>query len=79
MNLPVPIGIGPGANHGIPQFEVAMAEMLKTNGYATAAIGKWHLGDADSSLPNNNGFDYFFLHKTRVIKQPSITYNAVFN
>lgn len=34
-----------------------LAEVLKSNGYKTGIFGKWHLGTADSSKPNNRGFD----------------------
>lgn len=33
---------------------------LKSNGYATALIGKWHLGDTPNFKPRDHGFDYFF-------------------
>lgn len=56
--LPVPVG--PGANHGLPRNEVTLAEMLKTAGYKTYIVGKWHLGDKDSSLPNAQGFDQYY-------------------
>jgi arylsulfatase A-like enzyme len=36
---------------------VTYAEVLKTNGYSTAFMGKWHLG-SDPYLPENQGFDY---------------------
>jgi arylsulfatase A-like enzyme len=39
--------------------EVTIAEVLKPRGYATACIGKWHLGMGDSA-PNRQGFDYFY-------------------
>ncbi len=58
MNLTVPIG--PGADHGIPQSEITIAQMLKSVGYRTGMVGKWHLGDRDTSLPNNKGFDSFY-------------------
>jgi arylsulfatase A len=58
MNLPN--AIGPGAKNGMPVDEVTIAEMLKTNGYKTHMIGKWHLGDKDSSLPVSQGFDSYF-------------------
>jgi len=58
MNLPVPLG--PGEKHGIPTSEVTIAQMLKTAGYKTGMVGKWHLGDRDSTLPNKKGFDYFY-------------------
>ncbi|PWJ41929.1 sulfatase family protein [Sediminitomix flava] len=37
-----------------------MAEMLQKRDYATALIGKWHLGYYDEYLPLNHGFDYFY-------------------
>jgi arylsulfatase A-like enzyme len=41
--------------------DVTVAELLKNAGYKTAIIGKWGLGEADSTgIPNNQGFDYWF-------------------
>ncbi len=37
-----------------------MAEMFKAAGYATAHIGKWHLGYTPETMPNAQGFDYSF-------------------
>jgi arylsulfatase A-like enzyme len=39
-----------------------MAEMFKAAGYATAHIGKWHLGYTPETMPNSQGFDYSFGH-----------------
>lgn len=50
----------PNSNGGIPKNEVTIAEQLKRAGYATACIGKWHLGHHAQFLPTNNGFDYYF-------------------
>jgi arylsulfatase A-like enzyme len=47
---------------GLPGTEYTMAEMFKDAGYATAHIGKWHLGDAPEMTPNANGFDHSFGH-----------------
>lgn len=45
----------------IPDAEVTIAEMLKPNGYATAAVGKWGLGHfGTTGDPNRQGFDRFF-------------------
>jgi arylsulfatase A-like enzyme len=33
---------------------------LKTQGYATQCIGKWHLGDQPAFLPTKQGFDHYF-------------------
>lgn len=40
--------------------EITIAEVFKNAGYATAAFGKWHLGDYGEYLPTNQGFDYFY-------------------
>lgn len=58
MDLPRPIG--PGSKQGIPESEITIAQMLKTSGYNTALVGKWHLGDYGVSLPNKKGFDTFY-------------------
>ncbi len=47
---------------GLPGEEVTIAEVFKRAGYATAHIGKWHLGFADECVPNAQGFDYSFGH-----------------
>ena len=50
----------PKAKTGIHPDEVTVAEILKDQGYATAIVGKWHLGDHPRFLPTNHGFDSFF-------------------
>ncbi len=50
----------PDSKNGLPSSEITLAEQLKTAGYATACIGKWHLGHKEQYLPINNGFDYYF-------------------
>lgn len=45
---------------GIHPDEVTIAELLKDKGYATACIGKWHLGFHKPFLPRNQGFDHYF-------------------
>ena len=47
----------PGSKVGLNHDETTIAELLKARGYATAAIGNWHLGDAPKFLPRNHGFD----------------------
>ncbi|MHA1599526.1 MAG: sulfatase-like hydrolase/transferase, partial [Alphaproteobacteria bacterium] len=39
-----------------------LAELANSAGYATALVGKWHLGFSDDTRPNVQGFDYFFGH-----------------
>ncbi|MCZ6671749.1 MAG: sulfatase-like hydrolase/transferase, partial [Verrucomicrobia bacterium] len=50
----------PGDPKGLNPSEITIAEMLKEQGYATAIIGKWHLGDQKQWLPRNHGFDTYF-------------------
>ena len=50
----------PNSLHGLPAEEITLAEQLKPAGYATACIGKWHLGHRPEYLPTNNGFDYYY-------------------
>ena len=45
---------------GLPLDQKTMADYMKELGYATGAIGKWHLGDIAAYHPNRRGFDEFF-------------------
>jgi arylsulfatase A len=44
----------------LPTEEVTMAEMLRSQGYRTALLGKWHLGMEEGRHPNDQGFDYYY-------------------
>lgn len=68
-----PIRVGEPGNvkrlHTVPHpKEVTMAEVLKSAGYATGIIGKWHLAESGqgpggfnpATMPNTQGFDYFY-------------------
>jgi arylsulfatase A-like enzyme len=50
----------PGAPEGMKIEDPTIAGLLKAQGYVTGQFGKNHLGDADSTLPSNHGFDEFF-------------------
>lgn len=50
----------PVAKKGLNPKEVTIADLLKEQGYATACIGKWHLGDQPEFLPTSQGFDYYY-------------------
>jgi arylsulfatase A-like enzyme len=50
----------PDSAGGLPDSEITLAEALKDRGYATACIGKWHLGHLPEYLPMKHGFDHFF-------------------
>jgi len=58
--LPIPGVLFPAGAVGLNPDEVTVAEVLKTQGYATAAFGKWHLGDQPEFLPTRQGFDTYF-------------------
>lgn len=52
--------LGPASRIGIAADETTLAELVKQKGYATAAVGKWHLGHRPEFLPTRHGFDEFF-------------------
>lgn len=58
--LPIPHVLFPAYATGLSPSETTIAELLKGQGYATACIGKWHLGDQPEFLPTRQGFDYYF-------------------
>ncbi|MBI5773684.1 MAG: sulfatase [Verrucomicrobia bacterium] len=57
--LPIPGVLFPAGAVGLNPAERTVAELLKEAGYATACIGKWHLGDQPEFLPTAQGFDYY--------------------
>ncbi|MEQ8705171.1 MAG: sulfatase [Phaeodactylibacter sp.] len=61
---PIRNGIGPvffpWSKGGLDTATFTMAELFKAQGYATACIGKWHLGHQPQHHPSQHGFDYFF-------------------
>ncbi|MFN0123333.1 MAG: sulfatase-like hydrolase/transferase [Blastocatellia bacterium] len=62
-------------NYGLPLTERMLPERLKTLGYATSLVGKWHLGNQTQFQPPQRGFDEFFgflgaLHSYTVWNQP---------
>ncbi|MFN7628351.1 MAG: sulfatase-like hydrolase/transferase, partial [Pirellula sp.] len=46
--------------HGLSLSEKTLADRLRSEGYATAVIGKWHLGNLPKYRPTQRGFDEFF-------------------
>ena len=50
----------PDSKGGLPAGEITIAEVLKQAGYATAAVGKWHLGHLPQYLPTAHGFDTYW-------------------
>jgi len=56
----LPVVLFPNSTIGINSEEITIAELLKPRGYATACIGKWHLGHLPPFLPTRHGFDYYY-------------------
>jgi arylsulfatase A len=56
----VPYVLFPSEHTGLPPGEVTIPELLKPAGYATACVGKWHLGWRRELRPQQQGFDEYF-------------------
>lgn len=52
--------LAPGATTGLPASELTIPQLLRTAGYSTSIVGKWHLGDQPQYLPTQRGFDTSF-------------------
>jgi arylsulfatase A-like enzyme len=50
----------PGGGNGLPLSETTIADRLKSAGYVTGLVGKWHLGSLPQYHPQKRGFDEFF-------------------
>ncbi len=74
----------PNSTTGLPDSETTIAQMLKTKGYKTMCVGKWHLGHLPQYLPTKRGFDEYFgipysndmnprplLHNTETVEEPA--------
>ena len=56
----LPNNLGPESLGGLPLSEITIAQQLKSQGYKTAAIGKWHIGHSPKEyLPTSRGFDQY--------------------
>lgn len=60
MRVGIPNVLFPKSKTGISDYEKTIGDVLKEKGYATACIGKWHLGHQPQFLPTRHGFDYYF-------------------
>jgi len=62
----------PAAKQGVQDKDPTIAELLKSHGYATAQIGKNHLGDRNEYLPTVHGFDEFYgiLYHLNAMEEP---------
>lgn len=59
MRVGIPDVLFPRDMIGLHPDELTIADLLKEQGYATKAVGKWHLGNHPYLLPTNNGFDSY--------------------
>jgi arylsulfatase A-like enzyme len=55
---------GTAGEQGLPATGRSLPKLLGANGYATALLGKWHLGYKGEFSPNAHGYDYFFGFKS---------------
>jgi len=62
FGLEAPLGAGGPADleRGLSPTGRSLPQLLKSNGYATALVGKWHLGWKAELSPGAHGFDFFF-------------------
>ena len=58
----------PGEPQGMAPWKYTIAELLSDSGYATAMFGKWHIGDRDGRLPNDQGYDEWYGTKESAMK-----------
>ncbi len=50
----------PDAQNGLASSEITLAEVMKSAGYTTGCIGKWHLGFVNGMRPMDQGFDTYY-------------------
>ena len=60
QRISMPTVSWPNESGGLHPSETTIAELLQAEGYATACIGKWHLGHRPGFLPIDQGFDYYY-------------------
>ena len=60
LERPLDTNAGVGLEQGLPVTGRSLPQLLKNAGYATALVGKWHLGFKPEYHPNRHGFDYFW-------------------
>lgn len=60
QRLSMPAVLFPNSTQGLHPDEVTIADLLRDQGYATAAVGKWHLGHLHPCLPTDQGFDSYY-------------------
>ena len=76
LEMPLGHAATKDADRGLPASGRSLPQLLKNAGYATALIGKWHLGYKPEFSPNAHGFDQFFGFKSGYIDFYQHTDNA---
>ena len=70
--------LAPREHFGLSDTEITLGQALEKRGYATACIGKWHLGDMPRYTPNRHGFQYFYgLHYSNDMTLPVVDWPPV--
>ncbi|MBK6496242.1 MAG: sulfatase-like hydrolase/transferase [Gemmatimonadetes bacterium] len=64
FGLEAPLGGSVDLERGLSPTGRSLPQLLKNNGYATALVGKWHLGWKPEMSPQAHGFDFFFGFKS---------------
>jgi arylsulfatase A-like enzyme len=67
IERPLGAASSPAADQGLRPTGRSLPALLKTAGYSTGLIGKWHLGYKPEFSPNAHGFDYFYGFKSGLI------------
>ena len=60
VRVSIPGVLFPRHDIGLNPDEITIADLLKTKSYATACIGKWHIGHKPKFLPTRQGFDSYY-------------------
>ena len=60
LRVGIPEVLFPNSPIGLSPSESTIASVLRSNGYRTKIIGKWHLGDQEEFLPTRHGFEQYF-------------------
>jgi arylsulfatase A-like enzyme len=60
VGLEEPVNATTPRNVGLPPSHPTLPSLLRTAGYRTALVGKWHLGSLPDFSPNKSGYEHFF-------------------
>ena len=60
VRVSIPGVLFPRHEIGLNPDEITIADLLKSKGYATSCIGKWHIGHKPKFLPTRQGFDSYY-------------------